>query len=64
MSDRNITGPLVMCLGTILCALLLFGWGIINGVEVGRKAMQTEAIEKGYAEYNATTGNWQWKESR
>jgi len=33
-----------------------------NGYVFGKRYMKTTAIEKGYAEYHATTGEWQWKE--
>lgn len=33
-----------------------------QGAKVERQRFQAEAIERGYAEYNATTGEWQWKE--
>ena len=28
------------------------------------KSWQKDAIEKGFAEYNQTTGVWQWKENK
>ena len=27
-----------------------------------KKEMKAQAIQRGYAEYNATNGTWQWKE--
>lgn len=31
------------------------------GFSVGHSTLRTEAVKQGYAEYNSTTGNWQWK---
>jgi hypothetical protein len=56
------------CTGA-MCGFLI-GAAII-GVPVGLYAdhlvrvnitLKAEAIEKGYAEYNPKTGEWQWKE--
>ena len=32
------------------------------GLSMGAEPLRKEAIERGCAEYNATTGEWQWKE--
>ena len=34
--------------------------GTLIGVNTTRDSFQKEAIEMGYAEYNKTTGEWQW----
>ena len=43
----------------IVCALFLtLGWYIGDGLMEYK--MHKEAIEYGYAEYDKTTGEWQW----
>jgi hypothetical protein len=36
--------------------------GSIIGHHLGVGMMQTEAVDKGHAEYNSRSGEWQWKE--
>jgi hypothetical protein len=36
---------------------------VITGTEVDKK-WQAETVKRGFAEYNQTNGNWQWKESK
>lgn len=33
----------------------------LMGVLIDNMIFKNEAIQKGYAEYNQTTGDWQWK---
>ena len=33
------------------------------GYKAGTKEMQNEAIQRSYAEYNSSTGVWQWLET-
>ena len=40
---------------SILAALLCVTDGQVTG-------LKQQAIQRGYAEYNQTTGQWQWKE--
>jgi hypothetical protein len=39
---------------------------LVAGVTIGfclcGSSWQTECVKRGHAEYNATTGAWQWKE--
>jgi hypothetical protein len=47
-------------LGLILGMVILFFVGFVGrGVEIDR--LKHEAIQKNYAIYNPTNGNWQWK---
>jgi len=42
---------------------LMMGFVVVLGfafTHVGR--FKSQAVERGYAEYNQTTGAWQWKE--
>ncbi len=52
--------------GITMVILLLVGMGFLLGFGIGNalneRRMEKEAIEKGYAEYNQQTGDWQWKE--
>lgn len=41
----------------VLWVLLFFGAGYYAGSRMVKK----EAVERGYAEYERTTGDWQWK---
>ena len=45
---------------TIVICVVSFG-AYCNGVDSCERAMQQEAIERGYAEYDANTGEWRWK---
>jgi len=38
--------------------------GILLGHALGMEHYQEQAIEQGYAEYNQTTGDWQWKRAK
>lgn len=45
----------------LLCVVLGF---CIGGIVFNHdKNIKQEAIQHGYAEYNQTNGNWQWKET-
>ncbi len=54
----NIMLSFVLVAGVII--------GITIGVVIAEKAsaskIKSEAIERGVAEYNQTTGEWQWKQ--
>ncbi len=49
----------------IFGGVVVFFLGICVGIPIGeqRKISQwrEDVIKRGYAEYNATTGQWQWK---
>ena len=45
---------------TFVICLMSFGAYCI-GVDSCERVMQQEAIEHGYAEYDAKTGEWKWK---
>ncbi len=44
---------------------VIFICGVCTGVPIGEhrkiSQWQKETVQRGYAEYNATTGQWQWK---
>lgn len=42
--------------------MIVFVLGGLMGATTMRIHVRHEAIEKGHAEYNQETGNWQWKE--
>lgn len=51
-------------LGTICTSLLMAGcsWGsYVLGKYAGSKEIQQEAINKGFAQYNSKTGEFEWK---
>jgi hypothetical protein len=52
-------------IGLMLLALIMFStWcGVKAGKSKGIGIMQKEAIQRNYAEYNSTTGEWQWRET-
>ena len=54
---------LFTCLGVILAAALMGTVVYVEAWEEANKHWQTECVKRGVAEYNATTGKWQWKES-
>lgn len=51
----------------IAISLVWFVFGILVGFYLGgqtvKHAYRTQGIERGFAEYNKTTGAWQWKEA-
>ena len=57
MSDDYVCGTITLLL---IVVLLILGMAIGNMFT--DVAWEKEAIKKGYAEYNQTTGAWQWKE--
>lgn len=48
----------------VLCVLV----GIVIGFDLGgctmKNAYQKELINRGYAQYNQTSGSWEWKDDR
>lgn len=50
---------------TVAGGAVIFVLGLLAGIPIGeqRKIDQwrQETVKRGYAEYNATTGQWQWK---
>lgn len=46
----------------VLC-VLIFALGVLVGAGIVSETFKRESIERGYAEYNSTNGNWQWKEN-
>lgn len=45
---------------TIVICVVSFG-AYCNGVDSCERVMQQEAIKRGFAEYDAKTGEWRWK---
>lgn len=58
MSEK---GDMAGCVAAIAAFALGFVIGSCAGRSASNQGYQTEAIERGYAEYNAKTGAWQWK---
>lgn len=57
MKNSDLCYLIVM---TIVICVVSFG-AYCNGVDSCERVMQQEAIERGYAEYDAKTGEWKWK---
>ncbi len=47
--------------GWMVLMICIFTLGWIGGVEAGKLCVQKEAVQHGYAEYNSTSGDCQWK---
>lgn len=54
MDSEDLIGVGILC----VIALVI---GVIWGDGRTEARWQKEVIEKGFAEYNQTTGEWQWK---
>lgn len=57
--------PMLKILEPLMIGLVVFmlgyaAWGV--GVKMERSRLGDQAAERGYAEYNTVTGEWQWKE--
>lgn len=55
------------CFAAVVAAIVcigLFACGCSIGGCVITEHYQKQAIERGYAEHNAVTGEWQWKETK
>jgi hypothetical protein len=48
----------------VVCAILVVIWVALGVATVSDKAWKKDAVQRGFAEYSQTTGNWQWKESK
>jgi len=48
----------------IWIALILIGAAGILGIFCGVRSVENQAIREGHAEYNQTSGDWQWKEKK
>ena len=46
-----------------LLVLIMGISAFIAGRWAAQNSMQKQAIERGFGEYNSTTGVWQWKET-
>lgn len=58
--DESVWVPALI---TLLAVLSLGLFAALCGSLEMSKILKHEAIERGYAEYNQTTGAWQWKEN-
>lgn len=47
-----------------VCAAAVFVIGVLCGMRVKNRDIKREAIAQGYAIYNPTNGNFQWKEAK
>lgn len=45
----------------LICVSFIFG--IILGVNAAGFKYKSDAVKRGFAQYNQTTGSWEWKES-
>jgi hypothetical protein len=52
MHDDDVWGLIVVVFSVLM---FIFGW------LVGDRRVGNQALEHGYAEYESTTGEWQWK---
>lgn len=59
MSEIDKTTCVISC---IFMALIGFVIGGITGQLTGMGVREKQAIERGFAEYHQSTGEWQWKE--
>ncbi len=58
----NMISAVVVAIMAVSMAGACVTIGCVNGHDIEKHRFQREAIERGVAEYNATTGEWQWKE--
>lgn len=56
--DISVIVAIVLILFLFSAAITL---GFVNGAKAERHRLNQEAIDNGYAEYDAKTGQWQWK---
>ena len=56
MDDNEGTGCAIWIFVVIMCLVL----GFSLGQQSNSNTFKQEAIKLGYAEYNRTTGEWQW----
>ncbi len=60
MSGESMAGVSVVVVVLAFIVLSIIGANQTGNNE-GRREMQQEAIERGFAEYDAKTGEWKWK---
>jgi len=56
MTNEEIAGIFMLIVGIVA---LIFG--VYLGFNVGEASIKEEAVQQGFAEYNSSTGEWQWK---
>jgi len=50
----------------LIISLVVAGFEAVDVMDKAREEaanLKKEAVERGYAQYNPTTGNWGWKET-
>ena len=57
MNNSNNVPPAIL----LICISIAYSTGFVGGCYTGKSEMKRQAIQHGYAEYNAQTGQWQWK---
>lgn len=62
MSDEG-KGGCVFAVFAAFLAIVIVASTVIHTAEFKDREWQREAVKRGYAEYNATTGAWQWKQT-
>jgi len=45
----------------MIVAFVLFAYGVKSGMNSQQRIDQKIAVQKGFAEYNTTTANFQWR---
>lgn len=51
----------VTVVALLVMAAVLALMAVLTGMDMEKKRFQREAVKVGAAEYNSTTGLWQWK---
>lgn len=46
---------------TLVVMLALIGIGAVCGIAIAQENWEKDCVKRGVAEYNQTTGVWQWK---
>lgn len=50
-------------LGILLLLIVVFLAGAMFGGGIASDRYRSAAVKRGFAQYNQTTGSWEWKES-
>ena len=47
--------------GLLAVAIMVFLVGVAFGALINNSSWKDDSVKQGFAEYNNTTGDWQWK---
>ena len=61
MNNNNDNAPIIFI--SVLTSIVFFVMGYVISARDTGDIYQKEAIKRNFAEYNAQTGKWQWKET-